>query len=395
MTRSSSPSSTLAIGVIGCGQIAQAVHLPILARLPGVRVTALADIDATRLSQAGARAPHAARFSDYTRLLATAAVDAVVVCVPPALHAEVAIAALQADKHVYLEKPLATTVEDGERVCEAWRRAGRVGMIGFNYRFNRLYRQARSHVCDDRIGPVVAVRSVFATTSDGLPDWKRARSSGGGALLDLASHDIDLVQFVLGEEVVEVFAEVRSLESEGDSAVLQMRLVSGIPAQIFVALGTAEEAVFEVYGQRGKVTVNRYQSLAARVSGARVHGRLRRLWNSAMAVRELPYFVQRLRAEAHEPSFAAGLAHFFGAIRGRHRACPDFLDGYRSLSVVAAAEESARTGRPAPTDLPESTPAAAEQPGCCSQTAPVPPGPAPDRGAADVVPSHDLRSELA
>jgi myo-inositol 2-dehydrogenase/D-chiro-inositol 1-dehydrogenase len=223
---------------------------------------------------------------------------------------------------------------------------------------------------------VVAVRSVFATTSDGLPDWKRARFSGGGALLDLASHDIDLVHFLLGEEVVDVVADVRSLESEGDSAVLQMRLKSGIPAQLFVSLGTAEEAVLEVYGQRGKVTVNRYQSLAAQVANLRVDGRLRRLWNSIAAVRELPWFVQRLRAPANEPSFAAALTHFLGAIRGRHRACPDFLDGYRSLSVVAAAEESARTGRPAPTSLPGRDLAHG-------------------RGAADAVTSHDLRSELA
>jgi predicted dehydrogenase len=368
--------NTLAIGVIGCGQIAQAVHLPILARLPGIRVTALADVDATRLSQAGARVPRAACFSDYARLLAMAEVDAVVVCVPSALHAEVAIAALKADKHVYLEKPLATTLDDGERVCEAWRQSGRAGMIGFNYRFNRLYRQARSHLGGGRIGPVVAVRSVFATTSDGLPDWKRARLSGGGALLDLASHDIDLVHFLLGEEVVEVVADVRSLESEGDSAVLQMRLKSGIPAQLFVSLGTAEEAVLEVYGQQGKLTVDRYQSWAAQVTGTRVDGRLRRLWNSVAAVRGLPWFVQRLRAPANEPSFAAALAHFTGAIRGRHGACPDFLDGYRSLSVVAAAEESARTG-------------------CPVATGPTGRAVVRDRHAADAVPSHGLRSEMA
>ena len=133
--------------------------------------------------------------------------------------------------------------------------------------------------------------------------------------------------------------------------MLQMRLGDGVPAQVFVSFGTAEEAVFEVHGQRGKVMVNRYQSLAAQVSGARVDGRLRRLRNSIAAVCELPYFVQMLRAEANEPSFAAALADFLGAIRGRHSACPDVLDGYRSLSVVLAAEESARTGRPVPTGL--------------------------------------------
>jgi predicted dehydrogenase len=262
----------------------------------------------------------------------------------------VAIAALQAGKHVYLEKPLATTLEDGERVCETWRRSGRVGMIGFNYRFNRLYRQARAHVACGRLGRIVAARSVFATTSDGLPDWKRARSSGGGALLDLACHDIDLVHFVLGQEVVEVFADIRSITSDEDSALLQMRLSDGISAQLFASLGTAEEAVFEVYGQQGKVTVNRYQDAASRITGTRVEGRLRRVLNSVAALRELPYIVKRLRAPAHEPSFAAAQKHFLGAIRGQHAASPDFLDGYRGLAVISAAEESACTGRPVPVE---------------------------------------------
>jgi predicted dehydrogenase len=352
MTRSDSPSSTVSIGFIGCGQIARAIHLPNLSRLPGARVIALADIDVTRLSKAGVQAPRATLFSDYTRLLDMAELDAVVVCAPPAVHAELTIAALQAGKHVYLEKPLATTLEDGRRICAAWRRSGRVGMVGFNYRFNRLYRQAQSHVANGRIGAVVAIRSVFATTPDWLPDWKQAFSTGGGALLDLASHEIDLVHFVLGQEVVKVFADVRSLESEGDSAVLQMRLADGVPVQVFVSLGTAEEAVFEVFGQHGKVTVNRYQSAAARLTGTRVHSRLRSLWNCAETVRELPYFIQRLRATGNEPSYVAALTHFFGAIHGRHHACPDFLDGYRSLSVVAAAENSVRTGRPALVELP-------------------------------------------
>jgi predicted dehydrogenase len=160
------------------------------------------------------------------------------------------------------------------------------------------------------------------------------------------------VHFVLGREVVKVFADVRSLESEGDSAVLQMRLADSVPVQVFVSLGTAEEAVFEVFGQHGKVTVNRYRSVAARLTGMRVHSRLRSLWNGFEAVRGLPYFIQRLRATANEPSYAAALTHFFDAIRGHHHACPDFLDGYRSLSVVSAAEKSVRTCRPAPVELP-------------------------------------------
>ena len=356
MTPHSSSPTTISIGIIGCGRIAQAVHIPILMRLRGARITALADPDATRLSQASALAPHAARFPDYARLLATADVNAVVVSAPPALHSEVAIAALQADKNVYLEKPLATTLEDAERVCDVWRSSGRVGMIGFNYRFNRLYQEARKHLSSGSVGPLVAVRSIFSTTSDRLPDWTRSRSSGGGALLDLASHDIDLIHFLFGRDAVDVSADLRSLENEHDTAVLQMRLADGVPVQLIAAIGTAEEALLEIYGQRGKITVNRYQGLAANVSGQRATGWLGKLWSSAPTVRDLPYFAQKLRAPMHEPSFAVALEHFLGAIRGRHPAGPDFHDGYRSLSVILAAEESARAGRLETIELPAREP---------------------------------------
>ena len=97
--------SPLRIGVIGCGQIARAIHLPVLARIPDARLAALAEpVEPNRVA-AAAMAPGARVFSDYRELLDAGGLDAAVICVPPHLHAPCAIAAFDAGLHVYLEKP--------------------------------------------------------------------------------------------------------------------------------------------------------------------------------------------------------------------------------------------------------------------------------------------------
>lgn len=214
--------ATLGIGLIGCGHIAQAVHLAVISRLAGARLVALAEPDARRREEAARRAPQAA--ADYHHLLAMPQVEAVVICTPTTLHAEVAIAALEQGKHVYLEKPLATGLDEAQRVLAAWRSAGTVGMIGFNYRFSPLNGAVRQYLVEKHVGELTCVRSVFSAAPHDLPAWKQARRSGGGVLLDLASHHVDLVRFFFEQEIGEVSAALRSQRGEDDSAVTQLRL---------------------------------------------------------------------------------------------------------------------------------------------------------------------------
>ena len=101
---------TLRVGLFGCGRIAQALHGPILARMEGVRLTALADADAAARLRLAAVAPGATLYADWRRPLELGEMDAVVICLPPALHAPAAIAALEAGAHVYVEKPLALSL---------------------------------------------------------------------------------------------------------------------------------------------------------------------------------------------------------------------------------------------------------------------------------------------
>jgi predicted dehydrogenase len=220
-------------------------------------------------------------------------------------------------------------------------------MIGFNYRFNKLYAAARRHVRSGRLGKLVAARTVFSTAGTDAPDWRRARASGGGALLDLGSHHVDLVRFIFDDEVREVFADVWSRRGEDDCAALRLRLDGGLIVQSFFSTGAVEEDRLEIYGDEGKLSLDRYLSPDVRVSEPTLgSARLKRLGRALGGLRQSPYLLEKLRAPAREPSFTKALCAFVAAaLEGDREAKPDIEDGYRSLSVVVAAEESARTRR--------------------------------------------------
>lgn len=339
-------SRELSIGLVGCGHIARAVHLKILARLPGARVVALAEPDERSRVAALGEVPGAREFRDYRDLLEDPTIEAVVIALPTGLHAEAAIAAFEAGKHVYLEKPLATDAADGRAVLSGWRRSGRVGMIGFNYRFNRLFLDARRILASGEVGRPVAVRSIFASAPQELHGWKAERARGGGVLLDLASHHVDLLRFLFGEEVADVDCALRSVHTEDDTASLQLRLSGGMLVQSLFSHCAADEDRFEIYCERGKVTVERGRGLAAIVGRGRRESRradsVRHVW---AAVRNVRYGFEKFRAFGHEPSWAHALARFLTSVRGETAVSPDLGDGWHSLEVVLAAEESARSGR--------------------------------------------------
>lgn len=337
---------SLRIGVIGCGWFAQAVHLPILRRLPGVELAALAESEPSRRQAASRCVPAAVAYADYRDLLKMRDLDAVIVSVPTAHHAEVAIAAMQLGKHVYLEKPIATSLEEADKVVSVWKRSGVVGMVGFNYRFNALHQTARMQIQSGEIGPLVGVRSVFSTPMRSMPAWKHTRSTGGGVLLDLASHHIDLVRFLFQQDVRTVSADIESCRTEHDTAMLHLRLAGGFPVQSYFSLCAVDEDRFEIYGQTGKLTVDRYRSLDVEIVNAEgTSSRFRRMTQQLRPFMNAPYLLKKLRSPWHEPSYREALSRFISVVRGCEKASPDLLDGYRSLEVIDAAEESAKTGR--------------------------------------------------
>jgi predicted dehydrogenase len=314
--------------------------------LPDVDVVAVAETDpeiraATQRANLNTQA-----FSDYRELLEQPEIDAVVICLPNELHASAAISALQAGKHVYLEKPMAIDLDDGRRLIEAWRRSsGRVAMIGFNFRFNPLNQEMQRQVQNGRIGELIGGRSVLTSAAHRMPPWKTKRATGGGILLDLASHHIDLLRFWFDDNVVEVNASVQSHRVEADTATVELRMANGLLVQSLFSMSSIDDDRFEIYGRSGKLFVDRYNAWGVQFTGVQQGSIARRYLERVLS--SLPrsrFAISKLLAPAREPSYLTALAHFVAAVRANRQTQPDFADGFHSLATVLAAEESASTG---------------------------------------------------
>lgn len=333
------------IALLGCGQVALTHHLPALLRLPEVEVVALAEPDEGRRAAAAARAPGAAATADWREAIEIREQDAVVVCLPNAEHVEAGRTAFQGGLHAFVEKPVARSLAEADLLIESWHASGKVGMAGFNYRFNPLYAAARERLREGWIGEPLVVRSAFTIPGDGMPSWKRDRRGGGGALLDLGSHHVDLVRWLLAEPV-EARAEVRSRATEDDVALLGLRLEGGIEVQSFFAFGTVAEERLEIYGTEGRLVIDR-----ERQQGAVIERKGRRSWASLLgpvprSPGQAAWLWEKRRTPGHEPSYRAALAAFVDAVRSGSNRSPDLEDGRACVAVLDAAERSAGLGRP-------------------------------------------------
>ncbi len=242
------------LGLIGCGQVTETRHLPALQLFPNAEVVAVADINPDRLKRVADRFHIEHRYSDFRALLDVPAIEAVAVCVPPQFHAEVALAALDAGKHLLIEKPLTLCLDQSDELIERAARSPRKVTVGFNLRWHRLVRHAREIIRGGILGPLKSVRTVLTSGrryQETGSDWRKRRELGGGVLFEVAIHHFDLWRFLLQSEVEEVFATSRSeakrkrAQELGADAVFDS---TGFSAAVRQATGDGVDVVFEHVG---------------------------------------------------------------------------------------------------------------------------------------------------
>ncbi len=336
---------TVRIALLGCGRIARLSHLANLVANSRSELVAIADSSPAALADARALAPRAEQFSDIRALFEAVRPDAAVIALPTRWHPDGALAAIESGAHTYLEKPIAATVHEARSIHEAWSATQLVGRLGFNARFNHLYVTLREKLRAGEIGEVVAVRSAFTALFPSDATWRVSPQSGGGALLELASHHVDLLRFILGSEVAAVSASSWSNRGNDEAAMLHIRMKNGVNAQALVAYGTLEEDSLEVYGTRGKLRVNRYDSLIVEQLPLHASGGLASAASRMKAeLTGVPYGMRKRKSPGQEPSFSASLDAFVSAVEGRSRATPDFTDGLRAIEVIHAARQSITSG---------------------------------------------------
>jgi UDP-N-acetylglucosamine 3-dehydrogenase len=188
----------LGIGLIGAGRMG-AYHVETWERVPSGRLVAIAEPEEALARTRIGRRP-IEWVGDYRWLLERADVDAVCICTPSEQHARIALDALAAGKHVFVEKPIATALEDGLRMAAAARVANLKLMVGHIERFNPAVGKLAELIREGRIGRVFR---AHATRVGPLP----ARIQDTGVAIDLATHDLDLMQFVLDRDITSIYAE--------------------------------------------------------------------------------------------------------------------------------------------------------------------------------------------
>jgi predicted dehydrogenase len=197
------------IGVIGTGQIGT-FHLEKYHTLPGAEVVALADVDPAALDRAAVANGIRDTYTDFRKLLARDDIQAVDVCLHNNLHAPVTIAALQAGRHVYCEKPMAGSYRDAEAMLAASRETGRKLSIQVSTLFDRETLAARALVDDGRLGRIYHARSTGFRRRGrpfvdgyGSATFVQRRNAAGGAMYDLGVYHLVAVLHLLGNPAVE------------------------------------------------------------------------------------------------------------------------------------------------------------------------------------------------
>jgi predicted dehydrogenase len=210
----------LRVGVIGVG-VMGSNHARVLAELPGVEFVGVADPDRIQ-AHSVAQALGCAEFPDCASLLDTG-VEAVTIAAPTHVHQEVALACIARGVHVLVEKPIASSIEEGHAIVAAARRAGVTLMVGHVERFNPAVQAIKDALRGEDI------LSIAITRVGPFPP----RMSNVGVVIDLAVHDIDLIRWFTDSEIVEVQPQLSSAVAEReDIALLQFRTASGVLAHI-------------------------------------------------------------------------------------------------------------------------------------------------------------------
>lgn len=194
-------SKVYRIGIVGCGGIANGKHLPSLKKLNNVEMVAFCDIVVERAEKAASEygAEGAKVYSDYRELLKDQSLDIVHVLTPNDFHAEVTIAALEADKHVMCEKPMAKTAADARRMVEAAKRSGKKLTIGYNNRFRPDSLHLKKVVEEGQLGDIYFAKA-HAIRRRAVPTWGvflDEEKQGGGPLIDIGTHALDLTLWMM------------------------------------------------------------------------------------------------------------------------------------------------------------------------------------------------------
>jgi predicted dehydrogenase len=343
-------SDVMKLGVIGCGRIAQVAHFPALEKADGVEVVVVCDQSEDVARAVAARYGIASYVTDAAKVFENPQVEAVLIAVPDRFHRELAEAAMRAGKHVLVEKPLASTVDEARQLVALQQETGLTLQVGSNKRFDPGLSFARDYVAAGRLGEVRSFHAwyrigtirpgVEATLFPRVFADAQVRQVEAGFKADRAryllathgAHIFDTLRYLLGEEVTSVTVAHREFGRDQSWSIL-VTLASGSIGSIDVVVdvpGDGAEGI-EIFGSEGQLRVDTHFPFFRRASDVWAY-------NADEGAATVPVFADTDTYERQAEAFAR-------AVRGEAAANnPDARDGLEAVRLIAAVAESASSG---------------------------------------------------
>lgn len=327
----------LKFGIIGAGRMG-ITHYSIVNAHEHAGVVSVADPSRLITTMIGKYTP-AKTYKDYKGLLIGEPLDAVLVCTPPAMNAEILDAVLDARLHAFVEKPFMLSAADGERVARAFDAAGLVNQVGYVNRWNDMFCKAKALIEDGLIGDPIRFRSeMFSPTivrDVGDAGWRSTHANGGGAVYEMASHAIDLIAYFFGAPDRVAGTSLTQVYSKQVEDIVSSSLFydGGLTGTIYVNWSDASfrkpTNKFEVFAKHGKLLVDQHGMKVHLSRASEKHG-LKEGWNQIYITdtfTNVPFYVRGIE-------YTAQLYDFIDSVRIGDPVRCTFADAADNLRVV-------------------------------------------------------------
>jgi predicted dehydrogenase len=313
----------LNFALIGCGRISQ-THLQAIAAVPECKLVGVADVR-DLAAQSVANQYGCKAYTDYRQVLDGNHIDAVVICTPPATHAEIATLYLENGIHVICEKPLAVDVQDAERIVKKAEDNGCLIMMASKFRYVEDVIKAKGIVESGILGDIILFENVFCNKVDMRDRWNSKKEiAGGGVLIDNGSHSVDIARFLLGS-IMKVQAEegkrVQKLEVE-DTVRLYFRTQSDTMGAVDLSwsIHKEQESYIDLFGTEGVLSIGWKKSKYR-------HSEKMNWIDFGRGYDKLSAFIRQVK-------------NFVGAVKGKEMPVINSKDSLESVKVIAAAYKS-------------------------------------------------------
>jgi predicted dehydrogenase len=314
-------------------------HYSIINSHPNIEVVAIADPSPLILTLMS-KYLSVKTFKNFENLMMESKPDAILVCTPPTLHFPIVKKAAELGIHAFVEKPFTTKLDEAKELDQLYSTKGLVNQVGYVNRFNDIFEKVKEFIDNSAIGKIIRFKSeMFSCTitqSDESSGWRATHESGGGAVFEMASHAIDLVNFLVGKPDKVIGSSLNHIFSKNveDAVSSTFLYKSGISGTLYINWSDTSYRKptnkIEIFGDEGKILADQH-SLKIFLNKPNDKYKMRQGWNTLYITdvfKSVPFYVRG-------NEFTSQLWHFVDCIQDKEKtnACT-FKDGVNTLEVI-------------------------------------------------------------